>query len=121
MIRSVRNIVNGIRRSRIIATNFGSFSAPSSKVTKTIFRVVGTRLTTGSVAPPVRTGLTAGGGGGGASSGTPHLRKAAARRAASVCPGAPSPAAAVRLADGAPEGVPDGAGAGDDAQPPRTS
>src|SRR4051794_12119384 len=79
MTSSVRNIVKGIFRSRIISTNFGSFSAPSSKVRKTIFWSVGMSLTTGMPPSPVRIGLTAGGAGGGGSSGMPHLRKAAAR------------------------------------------
>lgn len=76
MAASVRNIVNGIFNSRIIVTNCGSFSAPSSNVRKTIFCWVGISLMTG-IRPPAaasRTGLAAGAAGAAASGSMPHLR-----------------------------------------------
>ena len=59
-------MVIGTWRSRTIWMNLGSFSMPSSIVTKTTLSVSGTRENTvGSDGLSV-TGLTAGGGGGGA-------------------------------------------------------
>src|SRR4051812_48813943 len=99
MMSSVRNMVNGIFRSFIISTNLGSFSAPSSNVTKTILSLVGMSLTTGTSPGFAFTGFSAGGAGGAANGLSPHLRYAASTPAVS----APGDAAAVPLpcADGA--------------------
>src|SRR5690242_10271504 len=79
MASSIRNIVKGTLRSRIIATKRGSFSAPSSRVMKTTFCVVGTERKTGTLPVLVSLiGLSAGGAGVGFSGVRPHLDQSAA-------------------------------------------